>query len=143
MTRGTVRALGWIILLIFLCSTAAPAQDKSQLSRAMSQMQSSFEELEKNIENDSLNQDNVLSIYHLVQAAEFAASLDPPGSERMQGAKREQYIKGYRAALRAMISDAEQLNEMVKTQKPAEDRYKQLMKVLSHQKRGHRQFQSR
>ena len=137
------RLSGLLLLLIFLCSASAPAQEKTQLARAMGQIQSSFKELEKNIQNDSLDQDNILSIYHLVQAAELAATLDPPGANRMEGVKREHYVKGYRAALRAMISDAETLSEMVKMQKPAEDRYDQLMKVLSHQKRGHKTFQGR
>ena len=135
--------LGWLLLLVFFCSTRAPAQEKTLLARAMGQIHSSSEELKQNIRNDSLDQDNILSIYHLTQAALMAATLDPPGVDRIDESRRQRYIDAYRAALSAMVADAEILSDMVKKQEPADDRYDQLMKVLSHQKRGHQNFQRR
>lgn len=135
------RSLFTLFLALLFCSTGALAQPKSELGQAMSQIESSFKFLRQNIKSDALNQDNALEIILLIEAAEKAAQLEPPGTERMPEQQREKYVKGYQSALNAMVADATTLHAMVRQNKPADERYEQLMKLLQHQKRGHRSYQ--
>lgn len=143
--RGCAAAMGRLSLVLvvcLLCSTAAPAQhQRSELAAAMGQIDSSFAFLKRHIEKDAFNQDNILEIDYLIEAAEKAAGLQPPAAARMKGAARQRYLEGYRSALQALVADATKLRAMVKQNEPAQERHEQLMKLLKHQERGHRSYQ--
>ena len=144
ITRKMRPQFGLLLVTLVLASTAVFADHhRSELAQSMKQIESSFAFLRANVENDALNQDNILEIDLMIEAAQKAAGLQPPGAHRMAASKRERYVKGYRAALQALVDDATKLRAMVKQNEPPEKRYEQLTKLLKHREKSHRSYQRR
>jgi hypothetical protein len=131
------------ISLFILGSPTMADSEKSELSEAMSQIETSFESLKADIRDDNSRSENISRLDTLISAGEKAVELEPPHAAEMEEAERERFIARYRSALQDMLSDARELRSLVESGAPAEQRYDQLIKVFSHQERGHQRFQDK
>ena len=142
-TDGAMTRLLTIALLSFfmLSSISIADEGRSDLSEVMAQIEQSLEELKEHINDDSSQAENLARIDSLISAGERAVTLDPPRAKALVEAERETFVQRYRAALQAMLSDAKDLRSLVEENAPPQQRNEQLMKVYSHQERGHQRFQ--
>ncbi len=131
-----------LMLALFAFTVIAPAEEvKSELAETMSQIKSSIEELKQNVKQDDVRESNLAQVERLITAAEKASQLDPTAARGLDEAAREKFLDRYRAAMKALVSDAQTLREMIEDGAEPDARYQQMMKIYQHQQSGHERFQ--
>lgn len=148
MIPGKIHVLQKYLLLVVLLAgvltgASLAEEAKSDIAKSMQQIENAFEELKTTVSNDAEKAENLQRIDALIQGAHLALALEPPGSDKMEGERKAQFVEQYRSALRDMLADAKVLRTMVEEDVAGDARYEQLMKVYNHQARGHGQYREK